>query len=101
MLIKFCFMHDFNLIDVSSGNTNQGVTRKPDNPIKGIRDPIPRNPDNPLKGIWNLVPNVIWSHWWIGLTVPTYIYINLYNQPLIATCQWHLSRLLLRLQQIR
>ena len=40
-----------------AGNNNPGVTRKPDNPLKGIRDPIPRNPDNPLKGIRDLVKN--------------------------------------------
>ena len=40
-----------------SGTTNPGGNRKPDNPLKGIRDPIPRNPDNPHKIIWNLVPN--------------------------------------------
>ena len=53
------------------GTTNPGVTRKPDNPLKGIRNPIPRKPDNLLKGIRNLVPNGIQSQCPRGLTVPT------------------------------
>ena len=53
------------------GTTNPGVTRKSDNPIKGIRDPIPQNPDNPLKEIRNLVLNRIRSQWKKGLTAPT------------------------------
>ena len=67
------------------GTTNPWVTRKTDNPLRGIRNPITRNPDNPLKGIRNLVPNIIRIHWQRGLTVPTYIEKNSYNQPLIAT----------------
>ena len=54
-----------------AGTTNPWVTRKPDNPLKGIRNPIPRKPDNPLKGIWNRVPNLIQSQWTRGLTAPT------------------------------
>ena len=54
-----------------AGNMYPGVTQKPDNSLKGIRNPIPRNPDDPLKGIQNLVPNEIWGQWPIGLTVPT------------------------------
>ena len=54
-----------------AGTTNPGGTRKPDNPLKGIRGPIPQNPDNPLKGIRDLVPNGIRSQWSRGLTVPT------------------------------
>ena len=53
------------------GTTNTGVTRKPDNPLKIIRNPIPQKPDNPLKIIQNLVPNGIWSQWPRGLNVPT------------------------------
>ena len=34
-----------------AGTANPRGTRKPENPLKGIRNPIPRNPDNPLKGI--------------------------------------------------
>ena len=64
-------------------------TQKPDNPPKVIRNVIPRNLDNPLKVIRNLVPKIIPVQWPIGLTVPTYIDINLSNQPLISTCQWH------------
>ena len=30
-------------------------TRKPDNPLKGIRNPITWNPDNPLNGIKDLL----------------------------------------------
>ena len=51
--------------------TNPRGTPKQDNPLKGIRDPIPRNPYNPLKGIWDLVPNGIRIQWPRGLTVPT------------------------------
>ena len=53
------------------GTNNPGRTQKPDNPLKGIWNPIPRNPNNPLKGIRNLVPNEIRIQWPIGLTVPT------------------------------
>ena len=56
---------------LSSGTTNPGRTRKLDNPLKGIRYPIPRNLDNPLKGIQDLVQNGTQSQWPIGLTVPT------------------------------
>ena len=34
-----------------AGTTNPKGNRKPDNPFKGIRNPIPLNPDNPLKVI--------------------------------------------------
>ena len=54
-----------------SGTNNTGVTWKPDNHPKGIRNPIPQKPDNSLKGICNLVPNGIYSQWARGLTVPT------------------------------
>ena len=54
-----------------AGTTNPGVTQKPDNSHKGIRNPIPRNPYDPLKGIWNLGPNRIRSQYPIGLTIPT------------------------------
>ena len=37
--------------------TNPGGTRKPDNLLKGIRNPITQNPDNPFKGIRDLVQN--------------------------------------------
>ena len=47
----------------NAGTTNPGVTRTPDNPLKGIRNPIPQKPDNPIKGIWNLVPNGIRGQW--------------------------------------
>ena len=58
-------------IDKPSGTANPGVTQKPDNPPKRIRNPITRKLDNPLKGIRNLVPNRIRSQWPRGLTVPT------------------------------
>ena len=32
-----------------------GGTQKPDNPHKGIRNPIPQDPDNPLTVIWYIV----------------------------------------------
>ena len=53
------------------GTTNPGGTRKLDNPLKGIRNPIPQDPDNPLKGIQDLVQNVTRSQWPRGLTIPT------------------------------
>ena len=56
---------------ITSGTTNRKVTRKPDNPLKGIRNTIPSNPDNTIKGIQNLVPNIIYKQWPIGITVPT------------------------------
>ena len=34
-----------------AGNTNPGETWKPDNLLKGIRNPIPQDPDNSPKGI--------------------------------------------------
>ena len=54
-----------------AGTSNPGVTRKPDNPIKGI---------------WNLVRNGTWNRWMRGLTVQTYIDIKLSNQALIPPC---------------
>ena len=36
---------------INSGTINPGGTRKPDNPLKGIRNPILRNPDSPIKEI--------------------------------------------------
>ena len=47
---------DFNTPHNSAGTTNTGVTRKLDNPLKGMWNPIPRKLDNPLKGIQNLFP---------------------------------------------
>ena len=55
---------------VISGTNNPGGTRKPDNPLKGIRNLIPGNPDNPLKGIQDLVQNRTRSQWPRGLIVP-------------------------------
>ena len=52
-----------------SGTTNPGATRKPDNPLKGIQNPIPRKLDNPLKGIQNKVPKGIRNQWPIMLTI--------------------------------
>ena len=43
-----------------TGTANLMITRKPDNPLKRIQNPIPREPDNPIQRIWNLVQNVIW-----------------------------------------
>ena len=43
-------------VEISSETTNPNVTRKPDNPLKGIR---------------NTVPNGIRSQWPRGLTIPT------------------------------
>ena len=56
-----------------AGTTNPGRTRKPDNPLKGIQNPIPWNLDNPRKGIRQLVPNKIRSQWPRMVTVPTYV----------------------------
>ena len=55
----------------SAGTTNPMGTPKPDNPPKGIRNPIPRNPENPLKVIRDLVQNRTRIQWLIELTVPT------------------------------
>ena len=54
-----------------AGTTNTGRTRKLDNPLKGIRNPIPKDQDNPLKGIRDLVQNGTQSQWPRGLTIPT------------------------------
>ena len=54
-----------------AGTTNPGGTRKPDIPLKGIRNPILQDPDNPLKVIWDIVQNEIRSQWPRGLTMPT------------------------------
>ena len=53
-----------------AGTTNQGITQKPDNNLKGTRNPIPLNPDILLKGIRNLVQNGIQRQWTRALTVP-------------------------------
>ena len=53
------------------GTTNTRVTRKPDNPPKGILNPIPQDPDNPLKGIRDMVQNGTQSQWPRGLTIST------------------------------
>ena len=58
-------------IIVMSGTTNPGGNRKPDNPLEGIRTPIPQKPDNRLRLIWDMVPKGIRSQWLRGLTVPT------------------------------
>ena len=58
-------------LDIFDGTTNPRGTRKPDNPLKGIRNTIHRKLDNPLKIIQDLVPNRIQSQWPRGLTVPT------------------------------
>ena len=80
--------------------TNTGVTQKPDHPFKEIRNPICQKLDNPIKGIHNIAPNRIQIQGPRVLTAPTYIDIKISDQPLIATCQWHLSNLLLPIQQI-
>ena len=54
-----------------AGTTNPGGTRKPDNPLKGIQNPIPQNPDNPHKGIRYLVQNKTRIQWPRGLNVAT------------------------------
>ena len=54
-----------------TGTSNPEGTQKPDNPLKGIRNPISRNPDNTLNGIQYLVQNGTWSQWLSGLPVPT------------------------------
>ena len=60
------------------GTRNTGITRIPDNPLKGIQNIVSRKSDNTLKGIRNIVPNVTRNQCTRGLTVPTYIYI--YNR---------------------
>ena len=54
-----------------AGTTNPGGNRKPDNPLKGIRNPIPRNPDNNIEVIWDLLQNGTRIQWPRGLTVRT------------------------------
>ena len=54
-----------------AGTTNPKGTRKPDNPLKGIRNPIPWNRDNPIKGMLDLVKNGTRRQWPRELTVPT------------------------------
>ena len=54
-----------------AGTTNPGGTRKPDNPLKGIRNTIPWNPNNPIKGIRDIVQNRTRIQWPRGATVPT------------------------------
>ena len=51
--------------------TNPRRTQKPDNPLKGIWNPIPQDLDNPLKIIHDIVQNRTRSQWPIGLTIPT------------------------------
>ena len=53
----------------TAGTTNPGVTQKPDDSLKGIRNTITQKPDNTLKVIRNLLPNGIWSQWQIGSTL--------------------------------
>ena len=53
------------------GTSNPGVTRRLDNPPKGIRNLVPRKPDNPLKRIWSLVPNETRNQLPRRLSVPT------------------------------
>ena len=55
-----------------AGTTNPRGTWKKDNPLKGIRNPIPQDPDNPHKGILDLVQNGTRSQWSRGFTIPTY-----------------------------
>ena len=55
---------------INYGTTNPGVTWKPENPLKGIRNPTAWNPDNPLKGIRDLVQNGTQSQWLRALTIP-------------------------------
>ena len=54
-----------------AGTNNTGVTRTPNNTLKGIRNPIPQDLNNPLKGIRYLVQNGTRSHWPRGLSIPT------------------------------
>ena len=54
---------------VFPGTTNPGGTRKQDNPLKGIWNPIPWKPDNPLWEIRNIVLIGIHSQWSRGLTI--------------------------------
>ena len=69
---QFSWWHcSLYILGITSGTNNPGGTQKPDNSLKGTRNPIPRNMDNPRKGIRELVPNGIRSQWTRGLTVPT------------------------------
>ena len=55
-----------------AGTNNPRGTQRLDNPLKGIRNPIPQEPDNPLKGIQDLVQNITRSQWPRGLIMPTW-----------------------------
>ena len=62
IVVDTIFHHWVELVEdnkAGAGTTNPGGTRKPDNPLKGIRNPIPWDPDNYLKGIRDIVPNGI------------------------------------------
>ena len=54
-----------------AGTNNPRGTRKPDNPLKGIRNKIPQDPDNLLKGIRNLVQNGTRIQLSRGIFIPT------------------------------
>ena len=60
-----------NLRGKTDGTNNPGGTRKQDNPLKIIWNPIPRESDNPVKVIRYLLQKVTWIQWPKGLTVPT------------------------------
>ena len=64
-------IHTLNQLNVFDGTSNPSVTHKPDNLLKGIRNPFPQKPDNSLEGIRNIVPNGNWNQCPIGLTVQT------------------------------
>ena len=69
--IKYSKCRKTGTVRECDGTTNPGGTRKPNNPLKGICNPISRNPDNPIKVIQDLVQNETRSHWPREFTVPT------------------------------
>ena len=54
-----------------AGINNPRVSRKQNNPLKGIQNPTHQKKDNTFKAIYNLAQNGIRSQWPIGLTVQT------------------------------
>ena len=57
--------------DGAARTTNPGGTWKLDNPLKGIRNPIPQDLDNPLEGIRDLVQHITRIQWTRELTNST------------------------------
>ena len=70
----------------TAGTNNPGVTRKLDNPFKGVQNNVPLKHYDTIKGISNLVPKRSRSQWLRGLTVHTQIDIKSSKRPIISPC---------------